>query len=86
MKTEFETFRPVDNYAQLHLLQEEPSVFNGMVRVKKYKITIEEIDDADGVIIDRIIKLKSESTNHHDWTPLREAAAEYGVKLWHPKK
>ena len=81
MKTEFETFRDVDNYAQLQLLQEAPSCFNGIVRVKKYKITIEEIKEPDGVIIDRLIKLRSNSTNSHDWMPLREAAAEYGVKL-----
>ena len=80
-KTQFETFRDIGNYTQVQLLQEEPSCFNGIVRVKKYKITIEEIKEPDGVIIDRLIKLRSNSTNSHDLMPLREAAAEYGVKL-----
>ena len=80
-KTEFETFREIDKYTQNILLEEAPSCFNGIVSVKKYKITIEEIKEPDGVIIDRLIKLRSNSTNSHDLMPLREAAAEYGVKL-----
>ena len=80
-KIEFETFREIDKCTQDRLLEQEPSVFNGIVSVKKYKITIEEIKEPDGVIIDRIMKLKSESTNYHDQMPLCKAAAEYGVKL-----
>lgn len=79
----FETFRNPAGYSLMQLRQEEPSCFNGAVAVKRYRITAEEIQEPDEVIVERIRKLWRECSNHHHWDPLQRAAAKYGVKLAH---
>lgn len=77
-----ETFREI----QLYLLDEwrrenEPSCFNCKVNVRKYRITIEEIDEPNDVIAARIKKLWRECDNMHHAQPIKATAAEYGVDL-----
>lgn len=79
--TIIETFRPLEGYATNNLKQNEPSCFNSMVRVKKYRITIEEIDEPVEVIQKRLKKLIDENDNHHNLSSLRALAKEYGVEL-----
>jgi len=81
VKMEIETFKEVTNYTLGSLLQSEPSVFNRMVRVKRYRVTIEEIKEPDEVIIDRLRKLWKENDNHHNREPLIVAAKKYGIDL-----
>lgn len=54
--------------------QKEPSCFNGGVRVRKIKITIEEVKESDEVINERLEKLWVGSTNWHDMEPLVKEA------------
>ncbi len=58
-----------------------PSCYNGIVVVKRYRITVEEIPEEPEVIVARIRQLWAESNNHHHTFPLRQAAKEYGVEL-----
>lgn len=76
----FETFREIGNYEESNLRQKNPSCVN-FLRVKKYRVTIEEIDDPDEVICQRLQELWDNTTNYHHAAMLRDAAEKYGYKL-----
>jgi hypothetical protein len=78
-----ETFREVGPYELLGLKSDAPFCFNRIVGVKKYRVTVEEIQEPDSVIVGRIKSLWRQSGNHHDWEPLKKAAIKYGVELDH---
>ncbi len=59
----------------------EPDCFNGIVSVRKYRITVEEIPEPVEVIRDRIRMLWRRVSNTHHWDPLREAAKDVGIEL-----
>ena len=77
----FETYRPIEQYAINNIKQDYPSCFNGMVRVKRYKVTIEEIEEPKEVLCERLEKLWCESDNYHDYEPLVEAAKQLGYEF-----
>lgn len=81
-KVVFETFRDMrGDYHVESMTKKEPSCFNGIVSVRKFRITIEVVDEPVEVIQERIRKLKRESTNYHEWGPLRAAGKKYGIDL-----
>ncbi len=59
----------------------EPTAFNGAVRVRKYRVTIELVDEEVSIIAARIQKLWDECDNHHHWQPIRVAAEKIGYSL-----
>lgn len=68
--------------------RKEPSVFNGMVNVEKFKITIERIEEPDEVIIQRCREMYNKEKNMHN----RDSIIKYldsrfgdGRKLLHSK-
>ena len=65
------------------MTKSEPDCYNGMVFVKRYRITCQEIEEPKEVIVARIQKLWNETKNNHDWEPLKRVAAQYGVELKH---
>lgn len=71
-----ETYQPVRGWTIRQFEQAEPSAFNGEVRVRRYRVTIELIPDGDAVLAARIQKLWDRCTNHHHYDPLRKAAAD----------
>ena len=77
----FETFRKLGSYERMNLLQKEPSRFNANVRVVKYKITVEQIDEPLDVIQARIKKLWDECDNRNDRPALKEVAKKYNMDL-----
>ena len=79
--TTFETFRQIGNYVIRDLTDKEPSCFNGVVRVTKQRITIEEIKEPTEIIQARIQKLWDECNNHHHRDPLRAMASKYDMDL-----
>jgi hypothetical protein len=81
MKDTFETFREIGPYTKSNLIQPEPGAFNGNVRVRKYKVTVELVAESLEVIHARIQKLWSECENHHHWDPIQEEAKKYGLEL-----
>jgi len=62
-------------------IQRDPSCFNGRVMVRKYRVTIELIEEPREVIAARLQDLWERCTNSHQRNPLRCAAAEIGLEL-----
>lgn len=77
----FDTFRKIGLYEQHNLQSKEPSCFNGNVSIRKYKVTIEPIEESNEVLAERLQKLWDECDNHHHWTPLKNAALQIGYEL-----
>ena len=76
-----ETFKKPSGYLLREMKQDAPSCFNGIVRVKRYRVTVEEIAEPVEVIRERIQKLWDECDNHYNWAPLKAAAKEVGLEL-----
>ncbi len=76
-----ETFRDIGNYEVSNLAQEEPSCFNSMVRVRKYRVTVELIDEPLEIIQKRIQALYDDNRNTHHWGPLMAKAKEYNYEI-----
>ena len=77
----FETFRKIGIYEQSNLLSKEPSCLNGNVSIRKYKITIEPIEESNEILSERLQKLWDECDNSHHCTPLIKAAKQIGYEL-----
>jgi hypothetical protein len=76
-----ETFRRPGMYEQQNLTSTKPTVFNDVVSVRRYRITIEEISEPNEVIAARLQELWDTTDNHHNWTPIRHIADEIGYTL-----
>lgn len=76
-----ETFRALGFYEERQLRMDAPSAFNGDVRFRRYRITVEEIPESAEVLGARLQKLWEESDNHHHTDPLRRAAEAIGYEL-----
>lgn len=77
----FDTFRRLDLYDQHNLQNREPSCFNGNIRICKYKITIEPIEEPNEILCERLQKLWDECDNSHHFDPLKRAALQLGYEL-----
>jgi hypothetical protein len=77
----FETFRDIGTYEVHQLRQAEPSCFNGMVRVEKYRVTVEKVEEPADVIHARLRKMWDECDNSHHREPLIRAGLKYGIDL-----
>ena len=82
--TIIETFCKVGSWELSNMLQKEPSCFNGIVRIKRYRVTVEEIEEPVEVLQARLQKLWEESDNMHHYNPLVLAAKELGIELTGP--
>lgn len=83
-KVEFETFRDLrGTYHIKDMTLVSPSCFNSDVLVRKFRITIELIDEPVEVIQERLKTLFANSKNHHDYEPLVSAGKKYGIELKH---
>ncbi len=77
----FETFRDIGAWEKGNLTQKQPDSVNGWVRVVKYKVTVEVIDEPIEVIHARIQELWDKCDNYHNWTPINNCAARYNYTL-----
>ena len=77
----FDTFRKIGSYEQDNMKSKEPSCFNGLVNIRKYKVTIELIEESNDILAERLQKLWDECDNFHHWTPLKNAAKQIGYEL-----
>jgi len=77
----FDTFTKIGLFEQHNLQSKEPSCFNGNVSIRKYKITIEPIEEPNEVLAERLQKLWYECDNYRHWTPLKNAALQIGYEL-----
>lgn len=81
MKQEFITFRKFGSWEEDNLIQENPSCFNGIISVNKYKITIEQLIEPLEIIHERLEKLFVECDNWHHREPLDKVAKKYDYKF-----
>ena len=77
----FETFRELSSYAIGNITEDKPTCFNGFVNVRKYKVTIELVEEPVETIQNRIKELWAKCDNHHNWQPLKNVASKYGLEL-----
>lgn len=80
-KLAFVTFRKIGSYEVFNLTENKPSCFNNQVNIRKYKITIEPIEEPVEVLQERLQKLWDECDNMHHWRPLKDAAKEIGYEF-----
>jgi hypothetical protein len=77
----FETFCDIGPHELWQLTQNEPSCFNGMVRVEKYRVTVEKVQEPVEVVRARLQKMWDECDNHHHREPLAREGLKYGIDL-----
>lgn len=80
MPVKFETFGNPEKQIK-RLLISEPSCFNGLVRVERYRVTVERIEEPEEVLTARLQELLAlpghiDKNNH-----VRRAAKKLGIKL-----
>lgn len=63
------------------LLNQEPSVFNGEVRVERYRITIERIDEPAEVMKERLQQLLAQPGHIDKNKHVRREAQRLGIVL-----
>lgn len=80
-KVEFETFQRIGSYQVNQLKMDEPSCFNGDVRVRKYRIAVELVDEPPEIVGARIQAMWDACENLHHWEPLKNAARKVGWTL-----
>lgn len=80
-KMSFETFREIGTYEVGQMKQEAPSCWNGIVRVEKYRVTLEKLEEPADVIRARLQKMWDECDNHHHRGPLMRAGLKHGIDL-----
>lgn len=79
-KVEIETFRDPRGFSLNQLKQDEPSCIN-FLSIRKFRVTVELIDEPVEVIQERIKKLWYECDNHHAFDSLKAAGKQYGIAL-----
>ena len=77
----FETFREIMKHDENNLTSKNPTCFNGWVKVKKYKVTVELINEPKEVLEQRLQELWDNCDNMHHWQPLKKVAGELGYIL-----
>lgn len=75
----FETFREVGSYEAHSWTQSEPSAMNRRCRVRKYRVTIELVDEPLEAIQERITQLYIDCDNWHNIGCIVAEAKKYGL-------
>lgn len=73
------TPRPTDRYNGLPLA-DAAWVCNGNVRIYRYRVTVERIEESHEVIVARLVALYNATTNHRERTALSDEAARLGIE------
>jgi hypothetical protein len=79
VRRSFDTFQWLDGYRESQMRQDEPYVWNGMVGVRKFRITVEPVDEPVDVLRQRVQDLWDKCDNHHNWQPLQAVATSLGM-------
>ena len=77
----FETFLELSDYAIETLTKVEPYCINGKVRIRKYKVTIELVEEPCEVLGARLQHLWDTTNNPHHWGDLKAKAQEIGYEI-----
>lgn len=73
------------NEPYISTLRHEPFCINYSVEVRKYRTTIEIVEEPIEVIHERLEKLWRECDNIHHWTPLENEAKKYSYTFKSPR-
>jgi hypothetical protein len=78
-----ETFKQVDNYwlDNLRFKDDKTHCFNGIVSIKRYRVTVELIQEPIEVYQERLQKLWDECDNSHHWLSLEMVARDIAYEL-----
>jgi len=77
----FETFKKLSSYDISNIKKEEPSSFNGIIEFRKYKVTVEPVDETFEILSSRLQAMWDKCDNFHHWNPLKAAAKSIGYEL-----
>lgn len=77
----FETFRRIDTHEAMQWRFSEPYCFNGIVAVKKYLVTIEEVEEGPEVYRARLQELWDRGNSHQNLDSISHAANKMGFDL-----
>lgn len=77
----FETFRKLSSYDISNIKKDEPSSFNGNIEFRKYKVTVEPVDESFEILSERLQTMWDKCDNFHHWNPLNSAAKSIGYEL-----
>lgn len=80
-KVSFETYRELGPFQLDNLRCEAPSVGNGDVRVVRYRVTVERIEEPFEVIAERVRALYRAESNWHRQDALTGYARKHGIDL-----
>jgi hypothetical protein len=76
-----ETFYDPRGYSLNQFVRDEPNCFNGWVNFRRFRVTVEEIEEPKEVLAERLLKMWRDCDNSHHWEPLKAAAAQIGIGL-----
>jgi len=77
----FETFRTLSSYDISNIKKDEPSSFNGNIEFRKYKVTVEPVDESFEILSERLQTMWNKCNNYHHRNPLKAAAKSIGYEL-----
>lgn len=80
MKVILETFGNPEEQIK-RLVVEAPTAFNGIVRVERYRVTVERIEEPADVLKARLNELLERKGHIDKNKQVRKAAAKLGIKL-----
>ncbi len=81
---EIETYQSPSSVAKELSLSDMPSVSNGILRFRKYRVKIELIEEPVEILHDRLLYLWDKCTNANDAERLRSVADALDFKLQGP--
>lgn len=82
-KREIERFGRLSDYSLLELERhnKEPSCFNGIIEIERYRITVEKIEEPKEVLGARLQSLWEKCDNWHHHDALKATAKWLGIEL-----
>ncbi len=79
-KIEFETYEKFGDYEVRNMTSDKPRAFNAMVKVARYKVTIEKVSTVEEDH-EAIQKLWENSDNYHNYSPIKNFAKSIGYDV-----
>lgn len=77
----YETFSDTTYNMRQYEGAARPSCWNREVNIRRYRITVELVDEPKEVLVERLRKIWRSTDNHHHRDPLRTEAKRLGVEL-----
>ena len=79
VRLQFETFKELSYFSQMNMAEEKPYCWNGVAYIRKYRVTVELVEEPVEVLRERVQKLWDECDNFHNWDTIQKHANELGM-------